>query len=225
MAFTHVTGTSNSHTGSPLSITLPGGAPTLGQLVLVGMASTVTTSALTVKDANNNVYTVTPNSPSTFQTGAGMVWLAYLLSAPSNASATINISWTGGGLMEAWIDIFNYTQTCFFDKDVAANTGTGSTTISTPSITPTNSGSLLYATAAAGGTITHPIKNATLGVWTGSGGAIVGGDMSEYDLSASSAEAVEFTQTPSSGWSAMAMAFYLSSAVVVRELSLLGCGT
>ena len=152
-----------------------------------------------------------------------MVWLAYLLSAPSNASATINISWTGGGLMEAWIDIFNYTQTCFFDKDANGFSATNHTTINSPSITPTNANSLLYACAAAGGTITHPIAGATLGSWTGSGGAITQGDMAEYDLSACSATAVDFTQT-TGNWSSLAMAFYTSS-IVIRELSLLGCGT
>jgi len=223
MAFVHKQGAVGSVSGgSTFNIVLPSN-PTSGNLVCVGIAPQVALAAITVTDSNNNSYTVTPDSPSTFESGAGEVWLFYLLSAPSNATKTLTVSWTGSSNAAGWADEFSYTGTCFFDKDANGFSATNHTTINSPSITPTNANSLLYACAAAGGTITHPIAGATLGSWTGSGGAITQGDMAEYDLSASSATAVDFTQT-TGNWSSLAMAFYTSS-IVIRELSLLGCGT
>jgi len=207
MAFTHIQGALGGPSSPIVTIHL-GAAPTPGNLVCVGLVKTTNTLTIaTCIDSNNNVYTATPNSPSGFQTGGGAVWLFYLLKAPVNASATITITY-GTGSAEAWADEFSYSGTCFFDTDAKANTGTHSVHISTPSITPTYPNSLLYATAAAVGSITHPIAGGILGSWTGATGGIYNGDMSEYDLNASSATSVDFTQTPTDGWSAMAMAFY-----------------
>jgi hypothetical protein len=135
-------------------------------------------------------------------------WVA--TGTPSAAiTATIN---SPGTTVNVWADEFVVSGgTASFDKDAAASSSTAGTTINTPSITPTNSGSLLYSCAAAGGTISAPSAGGTLGSWTGAAGAITNGDMSEYDLSASSATAVDYTQS-SGTWSAMAMAFFITAS-------------
>jgi hypothetical protein len=211
----HVQGAVGTNAGSVTTFTvvLPVN-PTQGNLVCVGATfqSASNISGLTVKDGNNNSYTVTPGSPSANIAGTGYTYLAYLLSAPANADKTLTLSWTTASTgPRAWADEFSLGgRTASFDKDAAATapSGTG-TTINTPSITPTGSGELLFACAAAEQTITAPASGATLGVWTGSGGAITVGNMAEYDLSASAATAVQFTQSPAGGWSVMAMAFIL----------------
>ena len=60
------------------------------------------------------------------------------------------------------------------------------------------------------GDISAPTAGATLGSWTGAGGAITAGNMSEYDLNANGTTGVQFTSSPTT-WAAMAMAFYTSS--------------
>jgi hypothetical protein len=212
MGFTHVQGAVGSGVSTAsITITLPSN-PVQGNIVCVGMAPGIAISGLTVVDGNSNSYTITPNSPSTFQTNCGQVWLAYLLNAPANANKVITLSWnTADNTPVAWADEFSVSGgTAAFDKDAKANTGTAGTTINTPTITPTGPTELLFACAASGSAITAPAANGNLGVWKGSGGAITSGDMAEYDLSASSLTAVNFTQA-SAGWSAMAMAFTFTS--------------
>jgi hypothetical protein len=224
MSFTHVQGkvAATAGSGSPTTLAVVlNAAPTAGNLVCVAFCPGVSVTGLTVKDANNNSYTVTPLSPSTFQTGCGQVWLAYLLSAPANASATINLSWTTTAqTAPAWVDEFSFTGgSAAFDLDVANNTGVAGTTINTPSITPAGAGELLFAGAAAGGTISAPVAGgaSTNGVWTGAAGAITSGDMAEYRLSSSSgATAVNYTQS-SGAWSGMAMALKIVASFTPDE--------
>lgn len=218
--FGHVQGTSHSAGGSASAVSATlGAAPTLGNLVCVALVTATAVTALSVKDANNNVYTVTTNSPSTVQSGAGQVWLAYLLSAPSNASAVINLTWTTATNPPiVWADEFSISGgTCAFDKDAKNNSAASSTTISTPTITPIGAGELLYSGAAAGGAITAPTAGAVSGSWTGSAGAITNGDMAEYILSSGTgAIAVHYIQS-SGTWSAMAMAFSITASFIAED--------
>ena len=182
-------------------------APTTGNTVTVEACPSVAVTSLTVKDSNNNSYTVTTNSPSTVQSGAGQCWSAYLLSAPANASATITASWTTTATTPMFADEFSCSGcTIAFDKDAKANSSVAGTTINTPSITPTNSSELLYAGAAAGGTI-----SAVGSPWTQNADIVRNGDWAEYDLSATGATSVNFTQS-SGTWSAMAMAFTVTAS-------------
>jgi len=197
-----------------MSVTL-GSNPTQGNLVCVAIDQPMSGQTVTVKDANNNTYQVTTNSPSPFTSGVGNVFLAYLLSAPANASKIVNITFgtTLTNNADAWAEEFSVSGgSATFDKD-ATGTGSSGTTVNTPSITPTNAGSLLYAAAAVAGSISAPAAGGTLGVWTGAAGGISSqtGDDAEYDLSTSSATAVDFTQS-SGAWSAMAMAFYIAAS-------------
>lgn len=217
MAFAHVRGAVGSVGGSTTFNIVLGGAPATGNLVCVGIAPGAAVTAMTVKDSANNSYTITPNSPSTNQSGAGQVWLFYLLSAPANATATITASWTTSANAAGYADEFSYTGTATFDKDVPANTGVAGTAINTPTINPTNANSLLYAVSAAGGTISAPTNGATQGVWTGVAGIITDGDMGEYVLSATGSTAVNYVQS-SGTWSGMVMAFFVPAGGTIFML-------
>lgn len=92
MSFSHVQGIGGTGSATTsLSVTLPAN-PTAGNPVIVVLGSSVAITSVSVKDQNNNVYTITPNSPQT--TGTKQIYLAYLLSAPSNANKVINATWT-----------------------------------------------------------------------------------------------------------------------------------
>jgi len=221
MGISHIRGSVNVvDSGTFYTINLSAN-PTTGDTVCVGVVFETTVSGVSVEDGNFNAYTVTPSSPSPFEDG--YVYLFYLLSAPSNASRAISISWTGAANSTGWADEFRTSGgKISFDTDAAAASATGGTTVNTPSITPATTGGLLYATASSAmSVITAPASGATLGGWTGAAGAISNGFMSEYILAAAgTSQAVDFTQSVSSAWSAMAMSFTFTP----RELSSLGCG-
>lgn len=210
MAFTHVQGAGNNTVSSvtTLNVVLPAN-PTPGNMVCVAFAS-VSVSAFGVQDSAGNIYTVTPLSPSPFITGAGEVWLAYLLNAPANATKTLTATWTTASLGILWADEFSAATTVVFDQDVEASAGAGNgTSINTPVIVPTAPNSLVYAAAGDNGTITAPAANATLGAWTGAvGGIQLSGAAAEFDLSVTGSQAVQYTQSSAVAWVGMAMAFY-----------------
>lgn len=215
MSFSHIQGSVATGSGVVTSMTLTlGSNPTPGNCVCIGFSTAVAVTLLTVKDSNNNNYTVSSGSPSTFDASAGQSWLAYLLNAPANATSTINLSWTTNSVSpSAWGDEFSYTGTLAFDKDAKATAGPG-TTVNTPTIIPSNSGELLYAVAGVAQNVTAPTAGSTLGVWTGAAGGINRGDMAEYDLnSTNTSTAVEFTQAPTGTWSVMVMALKTSSVL------------
>lgn len=202
LGFNHIQGSSVAGSTGTSQVIVLGSVPTPGNLVCLACCPNANVSGLTVQDSNSNNYTVTPNSPSTFQGSAGETWLAYLLNAPANVSDTITVSWTGSATTPVFAGEFSTTGgTGAFDIDIGAFSNTSNATISTPTITPTGVHELLYAGAAAGGTI-----NAVGGGWTAIEGIVRDGDWAEYILDASSATAVNFTQT-SGTWSSMAMAF------------------
>jgi len=214
MAFTHVQGNIGSAiSGTTVAVTLAA-APTAGNLVACAIGGFQGLTLGTVKDSNNNSYTITASSPeATRDATAGSAWMAYLLSAPANATATITATFSVGTITVAdiWAEEFSITGgSAVFDKD-AKNNGTGSSNPNTPSLTPTNANSLLYATASTSGT--------TSGVgapWTQAQGGIsaVSANDAEYDLSATGATAINFTCTGAVDWDAMSMAFFIQESVV-----------
>jgi len=206
MSFTHVQGT-GAFPGTVTTATVTmGAAPGLHHIVCFALnLATTTVTGVTVADTNGNTYTLTPHSPESNGLG-GNTYLAYLLSAPSNAAAGITASWTTASSCSIWADEFSWIGLQpTFDTDIGAG-GTGGT-VNTPSITPTYPNSLLYSACGSSGTITAPTAGGTLGVWTGSAAGVLDGDMAEYDLSASAATAVNYTQGATDIWSAMAMSF------------------
>lgn len=214
--FSHVQGAVGTGTTTSLTITL-GAAPKAGNLVCIGLTSGVGISVITVVDGNGNAYIQTPNSPSTAFGSSGQTALFYLLSAPSNASATITVTWVTTASVHVWADEFSVSGGVpIFDKDVVgfgAPPAAPIANVNTPVISPTYSGSLLYAVASVSQTVTAPAANATLGVWTGSGGAITAGDMAEYDLNANGPTAVNFNTNAITNWASMAMSFYIAASL------------
>ena len=111
--FSHVQGAmvqvTSAWTNSPFTLSLASN-PAQGDLVVAVFASLGCTnggpSPVTIKDANGNSYTVI-SSPATLSQGVSSglcsggtvyanLWLGYLLNAPSNASGTIQVSWSSG---------------------------------------------------------------------------------------------------------------------------------
>ena len=187
--------------------------PTAGSVVCVaafwydGVNASTTATA---KDANNNNYTLSPNSPSSVNgTTTGASYVFYLLNAPANADKTVTITW---GLIsvaaEIWVVEFSVSGgTAAFDADNTGN-GASGTAINSPTITVNGSGELLFCHAAPqncvtaiGGAWTSP---ETLSV-TNCGGA-------GYILSASANTAVNMTQSASGSWDAMGMSFSFTAS-------------
>lgn len=220
-------GLAQSITGTSGSVSLPQ-APLKGSLVCMVICQAYSGSALTsfvVKDSNNNSYTITPNSPAPPFFASSNFWtvsLAYLLNAPANTSATVNLTWanTANG-MNIFIEEFIVTDgTAKFDMDVSDQSTTGGGfpgNTTSPTITPTTANELLYAgVIPQSGQVNHPIAGEVLNGWTGSAAYanITGG--AEYVLSASGANIVTFSLGVTVLYSAMAMAFSFQSSLIGR---------
>jgi len=218
-AWTHIQGahgrdTAGDGTATSMTITL-GANPTQGNLVAVGLAMygpSALPSSISIKDSNNNAYQLTPDSAVN---GTQLTLVAYLLYAPSNATKTINVTWTNGAYTAGWADEFHNSDSAVYDKDAVKAGGTATTntpyTINLPSITPAHSGELLYSVGNPSNNITAPAAGATLGGWTGAAGGIDSsyGSDAEYILSSSGSPAVDFTDnTSGDGYSTAVMAFY-----------------
>ena len=101
---------------------------------------------------------MTPHSPSeTYASLSGEASLAHLLSAPSNINATITITFSSSVTDAAcFADSFQVANgyTPVFDSDAAGGSGSNTTTVNTPTITPTTSNELFYAAVEPGPAIT-----------------------------------------------------------------------
>lgn len=205
--FTHRAGqaafSSNATSASSITVTLAAN-PTTSDLVTCfwGVYSSVTSFVVKDSAGTPNSYAVTAASPHTGTSGF-FFYTSYLLVAPSTATKTITASWTGAtgfqiGICDEVVDSSPGHQT--FDKEAFEGAGTASgTTINSPSLTPAVSNEFIFAAAIPNDSISAPTAGATLGVWTGSyldsSGSGIG---SEYDLSASTLTAVQFTDNTSS---------------------------
>jgi|HubBroStandDraft_2_1064218.scaffolds.fasta_scaffold49259_4 hypothetical protein len=209
--FSHRQGTQTSGGPGTSGSVVLANAPLQGDVVCLSLNGG-TLTALTVKDANNNVYAVSPHSPGTI-TGFN-VWLACLANAPAGASATINMSWTGSSQWAVWIDDFTVQNgPAAFDTDAVQSNGTaGSSTalITSPTITPSTPHELLYAGAIPNSSLNAPLAGTPFGLWMGSAGSLGSGGlgMAEYILNASTPTAVDFLDsTASDPYGAVAIAF------------------
>lgn len=186
--------------GTTSSVTL---TVTAGDVICVALFADTNVSLTSIKDGANNNFTVTPNSPASFVSGIGMFWLAYMISAPGGSTT---ITGTVGSTANLQINAICFTVSggsAVFDKDVAKGSGTGN--VATPTITPTNANSLLYGfVGTAGGT-----TNGGLGSWTFGQTDATTQNADEYQLSASTAQAMSMTN--SGAYSSIPMAFYISS--------------
>lgn len=213
--WTHVgTATPSTETsGTSCAVTISP-APVAGNTIWVGIISGNDGSAApaisSVKDGNGNSFTLTPNSPSgTYGSQTGSASLAYMLSAPSNISPTITVTFAsaikdGTCLADSFQVASGYTP--IFDTDAA---GSGnSTTINTPSVTPATSNELFYSVVIPNAAITAVGSPWTVSpnvIFDGDSGGPVPADESAaaYDLSVSSALAVDMTASTAGVYDSM----------------------
>jgi hypothetical protein len=202
--------------GTSFTITL-GCTPTAGDLVPLIVNTGGTATSLTAKDSNNNSFTLTPHSPAV-NVSSGKSWALYLLPAPANATSSITVSWTGTDVGAGWAEVISITGgAAGFDNDATTSTTGSGNTLNSSSTTPAGSDEFLMAAAnEANGPITAPAAGATLGVWTGAQGGIDAGltdSDAEFDLSASVATAVQFTDSTSNDqYCAIVMAFTFTAS-------------
>lgn len=213
MAFTHAqaTASNSASSGTTLSVVLANN-PALGDLVLVSVlwfsGAGTPPAILTVTDGNANVYTKTPNSPSSGQAAAsGFTYIFYLV-APSNASKTITIAYTlptPSNFVAALVDDFTVSgATPTLDGDVTGS-GTTGTTVNTPTVPVSGTNELAYCCASPENSISLVNSPWTLGV-------IGAGDFtSAYILSRSSSVALNMTQA-SGHWSSNGVSFSQGAA-------------
>jgi len=131
--------------GNTLALVLPT-APTKGNLVCVAIITNFATSAMIVADGNSNSYTQTPLGlqPDFNSLVKGATF--YLRNVPSNGSATINLTATGGSDVLAAAAEFSGVETAatLIDNEVVSATNTAQTNINAPSIVPVANGELLF---------------------------------------------------------------------------------
>lgn len=196
----------NVSTTNVISATLSG--VTSGNLLTVG-ALTFANGTDTATCSDGTSYTATPASPATDGNVHSRTYIFYLPNAGAGTHA-VTVTWvssaTAGNLDIRFTEWSGIATASPLDIDGASVSGTGmpSTTISTPSITPTGTGELLYCMVAAGGTATS-----VNGAWSGQ---IVGGDADAWILGGTtSPTAVNMTQS-SSFWSSVSAAFKTGGA-------------
>lgn len=195
--------------------------PTTGNTVCVAIITVAGSGSISsVQDSNGNLYSKSPSSPAAET--LYYIWLYYLLNAPSNATNSLVVTYTGSNFYGA-ADEFHNPLSVSFDTDAAQSNGVASTTINTPSIIPSAAGNLLYAGAlSTANKITGPTSGNTSGGWTGGGASVVsdlGGAMDvEYILSASgSATPVSFPQSTPTSWASIAMSFTVAVATLPED--------
>ena len=242
-AFTHVTGQSiysytNAAAATSFTVSLPNN-PTAGNLVCVASiwynGGTSNPGVVAIKDGSLNVYQLSPSSPViNIAAGDGTAILAYLV-VPAGASKAITITTVNNigssGVITLWVGEFNDSSGTpgFYQDAVGTDSGTPSVTVSTPTIPVSGTANLLFALCIPDTTIVS-----ANGVWTALVASGAGslpnvggpGDAAVYDLSASSATALNLTQNTSGNWGSIGMSFTPTSAAVTcpQTLRLLGVG-
>ena len=219
-SFTHVQGNSGASgaVGSTtVSVTLLNSV-TAGDFIACGLSGfePTNTALVSVVDQSGNVYSTSPHSPTAYLSGAGMGWLLYNLTPPAGnttITGTLGAAAVYPGQYILHCDEFRVTGgTPAFDLDAVNSDAGPGTTMNLPSITPSSSGSLLYA-------VGNPRWNITAcgASWVCGGSGIqsstgygLGGTATEYITSASGATAINFTQNQSGTWSALVMSFKIT---------------
>ena len=180
--------------------------PTAGNLVVVGFLDEGAAGTLSVADSNSNSYTAAGTLFTVTVPGNGRMNIFYLVNAPANASKTITCTTTSGANLNAFAAEFSgaVTSSPLDGTPQTASAGANNTAITTPSITTTVNGDLIFGLAFAGGTITAVGGSFT---FVG-GGADSNGNAAEWMVqSTAGAQAVNYTQSPSALWSGMVAAF------------------
>jgi hypothetical protein len=178
--------------------TLPNN-PGAGHLVLVCVAinDAGAHTPITIKDGDNNSYTLTTSSPYVVNQSGNVYNLVagYLQNAPApvSNSKAITATWTTAVAGSAiWaVEFQGAATTSAFESDSTSQTATASTTISAPSITTTNNGDvLLNCIGGSGGSLAvgSPWTEINSGYYNGQAGA------SYFVQSTAGAQAANYTQ-------------------------------
>src|SRR5208337_2120760 len=151
--FIHVQGNSGASStagAKTVSVTLLNPV-TAGNFIVCGLSGVepTNTTLVSVQDRAGNVYSLSPHSPTAYLSGAGMGWGVYNLTPPAGnttLTATLGSASVFAGQYILHCDEFNPVGgTPGFDLDAANSDAGPSTAMNLPSITPSVSGSLLYA--------------------------------------------------------------------------------
>lgn len=195
-------------TGSSTVVVVLTNNPTPGNVVVVAgffQDPAQAFSIVSIQDSNGNAYTVPTNGTESSQpTAPGAAFEAYLLSAPSNATKTITVTF---GQLGAFSAAFTAEFTvgsgpAIFNAAPVPATGTG-TAINGPTVTQNGNGDLLTAYAVHA----DAVNSANSG-WTATETLpTTFGDCLAYVASSSGNKAVDFTGNSSFAWSAVGMSF------------------
>ena len=190
-----------------------------GDFIVCGLsgAEPTNTSLTSIKDQAGNSYAVSPHSPTAYLSGAGMGWGAYNLAPPAgNTTVTGTLAAASAHATQYILHCDEFSAvggTATFDKDaVNSNAGPG-TAMNLPSISPSVSGSLLYALGNPRWNITgcgSPWVCGGNGIQPSTGFGL-GGTAAEYIKSASGTIPIGFTQNQSGTWSAVVMSFTITA--------------
>lgn len=169
-------------------------APQLNDLVCVLVDLNVPVTNMAVKDGNNNVYTVIQVTTS--------LYVAYLASAPSNASATITASWTTAARIVLQADNFAVSGGTAFLCNInpVNSSGTGSTAAF--NTVPGMQQALGWAFIQASNAVNSPSAGGTSGGWTGGAGNAASGQDAgtEYIITDTAIQNSSFGFSASSNW-------------------------
>jgi hypothetical protein len=213
MAFTYVNGNSISASSTPtVTVTVTGAVPVQGDL-LIASAMVIQNSGtfpatLSVKDSNGNAYTLSPSSPATGGATNKVMYMAYLV-APSSVTTAVTFTFSTS-ISTAYCCVEHFSPNggvVAFDKDSAAANQSG-TTINGPSLTPSQSGELLYTFAYS-----SQLPTAAGSGWSNTNNTRSGIVFDEYMASSGSTATTPGSLSGvSSGWYAMMLAFSLGAA-------------
>lgn len=181
--------------------------PTTGNFVVVGVVLGSETASATVQDSAGNSYTATSSSPAS--ANGLRAYIFYLVNAPANANKTITVTiGSGPTSTDVWaVEFSGLVTSSPVDVQGTKTSATTGTNINLPSITPTADGELLIGVGAALGTI-----SVATSPWTMIDAARNGDGAEYYIQPTAGARAIGFTQSPSSGWTAIAAAFKAAAA-------------
>lgn len=223
-SWAHTTGQAvyaSSTTVNQLTLTATLAAnPTSGDVVCVGVISFGAGITVTVKDGAG-----TPNNyiqaakDATQDSTAGTSWLFYLIAgATANSAITATFSSNPNGVVGMYVDEFTPTGgSAVFDTGLGGHAAGATSPTVQPSITPANTGELLYShavfsTGASGVSGVAPI-------WTqnGHGTGAFGEDAAWILSSASGSTTTHYTFTGTQDYDATIMAFLISSGNVPED--------
>ena len=170
------------------------GAPTVGNLVVVGIAwgnSNVT--GVSVKDGNSNTYTAATSSPFVANSQTVGIWYWVATGTPT---ATITATWTGSTTVDIWVAEFSGNAAAGSVFDSSATTGNAAeTNVILPSFTPAGAGELFVSALGTNGA-----TSSANSPWTGMASSVpASGNFGEYYIKPTTgAQAVAYTTSSAS---------------------------